>query len=179
LLEERDATAACHISNKVLAGFLSPGKIVCGLDTGGARTNRGQAALPAKGRDMDYARTANNQVSSMTTTQSPVRCTDRRRVARLLCAVAPASPAARFGQALQAATIQNISSDGIAALVDRETKPDALLTIELFNKTRDCWHLKVMRVVYANQCGNERWKIGCTFLSPMSDVVVQELLASA
>jgi hypothetical protein len=93
--------------------------------------------------------------------------------------VAPASPAARFGQALQAATIQNISSEGVAAVVDRETKPDALLTMELFNKSRDCWHLKVMRVVYANPHGEGGWKIGCSFLSPLSENVVKELLASA
>lgn len=112
----------------------------------------------------------------MLTTERPSTRADRRRVARELCDRGTASLSARLGEALCTATIQNISAHGIGAVVDHEIRTDTLLAIELFNKTRECWHLKVMRVIYATPQGEGSWSIGCSFLGPLTDSEVQELL---
>lgn len=103
---------------------------------------------------------------------------ERRRTPRFPCNGEGALAATLVGAAVRELLIRNISNGGIEAVLGQAAEPNKLLTIELFNRARNCWHLKTVRVVYALPHENDRWRVGCSFSFPLSDNELQQLLGS-
>jgi hypothetical protein len=75
------------------------------------------------------------------------------------------------------ATVRNISCQGIGILLGRRFEPGAVLTIELTTSTEERQRLLLARVAHATfQADENKWLIGCTLLSPLSEDEIQELL---
>jgi hypothetical protein len=72
--------------------------------------------------------------------------------------------------------VGNISIGGLEALIGQAAQPNELLTIELFNRARNCWHLKTVRVIYTFPHQDNRWRIGCAFSFPLTANELQQLL---
>jgi hypothetical protein len=101
---------------------------------------------------------------------------ERRRAPRFRCSGHGALSASLVGVAEREILVRNISTGGIEALIGQVVEPNELLTIELFNRTRNCWHLKTVRVVYLFLEGSDRWRVGCAFSFPLTANELQQLL---
>jgi hypothetical protein len=74
------------------------------------------------------------------------------------------------------ATVRNISLTGIGLLLARRFEPGTLLAIELTETSEQRQRLLVARVAHATLQPDDKWLIGCAFMSPLHDEELQELL---
>jgi hypothetical protein len=131
-------------------------------ETAGARNSkRGHRMMP----DMDAA-----------IAQAVAEQPERRRAPRFRCAGAGALSVSLIGAPEREMLVRNISTGGIEALIGQPAEPDQLLTIELFNRAKNCWHLKTVRIVYAFSHDETRWRVGCGFSFPLTESELQQLL---
>ncbi len=70
------------------------------------------------------------------------------------------------------ATVHDISISGIGLISTRQIPPGTLLAIELEGVAR----LMLARVVHGTPETEETWKLGCEFLSKLSDAELHEVL---
>jgi hypothetical protein len=117
--------------------------------------------------------------SAMPSAATLTATSERRRTVRHSCDQDATPPSVRLGDALRSATIQNLCREGIAVVVDEEMEPNTRLPIQLFNQSRDCWYLKVMRVIYATPHSDGGWQVGGTFLRPLTQNEVNEMVCPA
>jgi len=101
---------------------------------------------------------------------------ERRRMPRFSCKSGETIAATLMGGGIREVQVRNISTGGLEVILGQEAEPNKLLTIELFNRSRNCWHLKAARVVYAFPHDQDRWRVGCSFSFPLSDSELQQLL---
>jgi hypothetical protein len=83
---------------------------------------------------------------------------------------------ASLGADLWTAPIQNISPHGMAIVLDRRVDPGTLVAVELLNRNRNFWHLKLLRVVHVTPRHDERWIVGSAFLKQFTDDEFTSLL---
>jgi hypothetical protein len=94
---------------------------------------------------------------------------DRRRGHRHRHPARPRTPwIALVGPNRWAATILNISADGIALALPYPYPRDYRITIELFNPTHHRWHQKSLRVTHCTPRSPHAWIIGGTFVNALT-----------
>ncbi len=93
---------------------------------------------------------------------------ERRSLPRLPCAE-KLPLTASLGEKLWNVPVRDISAAGISVTLDQPVEPGTLVSVELPNKTWNCWHLKLLRVVHATQQPDNRWLVGSLFLRRLTD----------
>jgi len=74
------------------------------------------------------------------------------------------------------AAVDNISPCGMAVRLTRPVDLGTRLPVELLNRGRNCWHLKVMSVVHVTPYGDGEWLVGNIFLARFTDDEFRVLL---
>jgi hypothetical protein len=109
---------------------------------------------------------------------SSVACAERRRVVRrgpdghCLSVVFPVALQRRLS------SVYNISPSGIALRHHSSLEAGKVLAVEVFNRKRNFWHLKVLRVIHATCVADDSWVIGGVFLTPLSDREFESMLGA-
>lgn len=97
---------------------------------------------------------------------APKDGSERRTVVRHPCSyAAPFRAGDQFGTAL----VRDLSAGGVGMLVPQQLAPGGLLTVELLDKGRQSWHLKLVHVVHATARAEDLWLIGTAFTRPLTD----------
>jgi len=74
------------------------------------------------------------------------------------------------------AAIYNISGTGLAFFLDHNLEEKTTLCVELPNLAASFWHLKAARVVHATPQQEGTWLIGTSFLQPLTDSELRDML---
>jgi hypothetical protein len=82
----------------------------------------------------------------------------------------------RFSDECGTALMRDLSADGASFLLPRELAPGMIITIELLDVSRQCWHLKVVEVVRVAPRSPGLWLVGSQFTTQLSDDELQLLL---
>jgi len=74
------------------------------------------------------------------------------------------------------ARIKDISTTGIAVIVNRSFRPGTQLGIELQSEDESIRYTLMTQIVRTDEQGSDFWLLGCEFARPLSEDEVQRLL---
>jgi hypothetical protein len=74
------------------------------------------------------------------------------------------------------AALQDLSSEGIGVLVERELEPGAVIRVEIHSRANHCWYLKKARVVHVRQAA-DGWLAGMAFVIKLDEADIPGLFA--
>ncbi len=100
---------------------------------------------------------------------------ERRRAPRHVCDPAT-RVAAFFWSEPCSARLRDLSTSGVAILVDAIVAPGDTLTVELHNSANGAWSCKVVRVAHTRPAPGGRWLVGGAFTEPLSNEELRPLL---
>jgi hypothetical protein len=67
------------------------------------------------------------------------------------------------------ARVDNLSATGIGLVLGRRFEPGTLLSFLLYNKTHECTHSFLARVVHATRQEGKNWLLGCRLVGEIGD----------
>lgn len=111
-----------------------------------------------------------------TLTFTPTR--DRRAAVRHACVAGLSQLMASVGDRAVNAPIRDISASGISVVLEQRLEPGTLVTVELLNRTRNFWHLKLLRVVHVTPQGDGRSLVGCVFLRRITEGELEGIIGA-
>jgi hypothetical protein len=74
-----------------------------------------------------------------------------------------------IGTKLWKAPVHDLSTVGIGVVLEQPVEPGTVVSVELPNRTWNCCHLKLLRVVHVTPQPDNRWLVGSTFLHRLTD----------
>jgi hypothetical protein len=105
--------------------------------------------------------------------------TERRRETRYRFADSGCPVSAQWGEASHEAAVSSLSLHGIGLVLPQEPEPGSVRPLWLYNPARSCWHIKLAKVVYTIPRGENHWAIGCSFVQPLANHDLQDMIATA
>jgi serine/threonine protein kinase len=83
---------------------------------------------------------------------------------------------ARYLESIWPATVCDISTQGLGLRLPRRFEPGSILTVEMHSKDRRTHRALIVRVVRITRQAPDAWNAGCTFLQPLGNDELRELL---
>jgi hypothetical protein len=77
---------------------------------------------------------------------------------------------------VQVADVRDVSSGGIALVLEKQLDSGALLTVELYNASRLFYCSRLLRVTHVATLAGGLYLVGCQFSSPLAYDQLQALL---
>jgi len=84
----------------------------------------------------------------------------------------------RYGDAFGTAKLCDLSAGGVGMVTPRQLLPGTLVTVELHDRPRNSWRLKLLEVVHATPHTSDTWLVGTRFTRDLTGDELQGLLAS-
>lgn len=102
---------------------------------------------------------------------------ERRACQRHSCAANHWQLEVAIGKTTWTAQVRDLSTHGLGLLFDIEMQADQLALVEIYNPARRLAVLKAIRLHYAVPQPDGRWLVGVSFLRPLTDKELAEVLA--
>lgn len=102
---------------------------------------------------------------------------ERRASVRYLCSLETACKTSAYGKEQRwAATVRDISKEGMGLTVPQKFEPGTVLGVELTNSEVDISYIVSAKVVHSHPQPDGAWRAGCVFIRKLTDEELQSLL---
>lgn len=82
----------------------------------------------------------------------------------------------RLNMEIGTARVRDLSTGGIRLELSHQVEMETPMSVELFNKAGNYWHVKQIRLVHAEPASEQRWVVGSEFLRELSPNQLREVL---